>query len=232
MCSAKGKLWSAQDSRKAAKGFAKADMEYNIVEPSFRPLLNWVRSCCMTTASVFNQWKSVTAAAFNATPACPCSVFLDQAELLVNREVEGLSQLGGRKSVFTEILSRFPQRMGMFSAGTVNILQDRPSEEYTVLKIHEVPALAPLSLQAARRAMKEWRGTQYQEEKFDKVHLFSAGVPRLLEAAFQTSTESANSTAQVALNAMSRDSKSSYADAAPYFAEPKVALSLVLCSAV
>ncbi|CAJ1449854.1 unnamed protein product [Effrenium voratum] len=158
MCSAKGKLWSAQDSRKAAKGFAKADMEYNIVEPSFRPLLNWVQSCCMTTASVFNQWKSVTAAAFNATPACPCSVFLDQAELLVNREVEGLSQLGGRKSVFTEILSRFPQRMGMFSAGTVNILQDRPSEQYTVLKVHEVPALAPLSLQAARRAMKEWSG--------------------------------------------------------------------------
>ena len=34
MCSAKGKLWSAQDSRKAAKGLAK-DMKYGMVEPRF-----------------------------------------------------------------------------------------------------------------------------------------------------------------------------------------------------
>ncbi|CAJ1363450.1 unnamed protein product, partial [Effrenium voratum] len=154
-----------------------------------------------------------------------------EAELLVNSAVDGLSKMGGQKSAFTELLSRFPQRMGMFSAGTVNVLQDRPSEEYTMLEVQEAPALAPLSLQAARRAMKGWRGTQYQEEEFNKIHLFSAGVPRLLEAAFQTRGELA-STAQVALNAMSRKFKSSYRDAAPYFAEPKVALSLVLCSAV
>ncbi|CAJ1352506.1 unnamed protein product, partial [Effrenium voratum] len=123
--------------------------------------------------AVFEQWLLVTAAAFNATPAC-----------------------------------------------TVNILQDRPSDEYTMLKVQKAPALEPLSLQAARRAMKGWRGTQYQEEEFNKIFLFSAGVPRLLEAAFQTRGELA-STAQVALNAMSNEFESSYADAAPYFAEPK-----------
>ncbi|CAJ1384716.1 unnamed protein product [Effrenium voratum] len=188
----------------------------------------WLRSFCQERKDVFEQWLLVTAAAFNATPACPCLLFLDQAELL---EVDELSQHRGQKSVFTQILSRFPQRLGMFSAGTVNILQDRPSDEYTMLKVQKAPALEPLSLQAARRAMKGWRGTQYQEEEFNKIYLFSAGVPRLLEAAFQTRVELA-STAQVALNAMSNEFESSYADAAPYFAEPKVALSLVLCSAV
>ncbi|CAJ1400187.1 unnamed protein product [Effrenium voratum] len=149
--------------------------------------------------AVFEQWLSVTSAAFNATPDCACLVFLDQAELLVN--------------------------------STVNILIDRPSEEYTSLKVQEIPALAPLSLQAARRAMAEWGGLQYKKKEFDNIHLFSAGVPRLLEAAFQTWGELA-STAQVALNAMSQEFRSSYADAAPYFNQPEVALALVLCSAV
>ena len=208
----------------------------NILESSrSSPAVNsfeaWVRLRCRIKEAVFEQWLLVTAAAFNATPACPCLLFLDQAELLVNSTVDGLSKKGGQKSAFTELLSRFPQRMGMFSAGTVNVLQDRPSEEYTMLEVQKGPALEPLSLQAARRAMKGWRGTQYQEEEFNKIHLFSAGVPRLLEAAFQTRGELA-STAQVALNAMSNEFESSYADAAPYFAEPKVALSLVLCSAV
>ncbi|CAJ1387304.1 unnamed protein product, partial [Effrenium voratum] len=191
----------------------------------------WLGSFCQERKDVFEQWLLVTAAAFNATPACPCLLFLDQAELLVNRKVDELSQHRGQKSVFTQILSRFPQGLGMFSAGTVNILQDRPSDEYTMLKVQKAPALEPLSLQAARRAMKGWRGTQYQEEEFNNIYLFSAGVPRLLEVAFQTRGELA-STAQVALNAMSNEFESSYADAAPYFAEPKVALSLVLCSAV
>ncbi|CAJ1382587.1 unnamed protein product [Effrenium voratum] len=191
----------------------------------------WLRSSCQHKADVFKQWLLVTAAAFNATPDCACLVFLDQAELLVNHEVEGLSHRGGQKSAFTEIFGEFPQKMGMFSAGTVNILTDRPSEEYTSLKVQEVPALAPLSLQAARRAMAEWGGMQYKKKEFDNIHLFSAGVPRLLEAAFQTWGELA-STAQVALNAMSQEFRSSYADAAPYFNQPEVALALVLCSAV
>ena len=191
----------------------------------------WLRSSCQHKADVFKQWLLVTAAAFNATPDCACLVFLDQAELLVNHEVEGLSHHGGPKSAFTEIFGEFPQKMGMFSAGTVNILTDRPSEEYTLLKVQEVPALAPLSLQAARRAMAEWGGMQYKKKEFDNIHLFSAGVPRLLEAAFQTWGELA-STAQVALNAMSQEFRSSYADAAPYFNQPEVALALVLCSAV
>ncbi|CAJ1400191.1 unnamed protein product [Effrenium voratum] len=191
----------------------------------------WLGSFCQKKQGVFEQWLLVTAAAFNATPDCACLVFLDQAELLVNHEVEGLSHPGGQKSAFTEIFGEFPQKMGMFSAGTVNILIDRPSEEYTLLKVQEVPALAPLSLQAARRAMAEWGGMQYKKKEFDNIHLFSAGVPRLLEAAFQTWGELA-STAQVALNAMSQEFRSSYADAAPYFNQPEVALALVLCSAV
>ncbi|CAJ1383058.1 unnamed protein product [Effrenium voratum] len=191
----------------------------------------WLGSFCQKKQGVFEQWLLVTAAAFNATPDCACLVFLDQAELLVNHEVEGLSHHGGQKSAFTEIFGEFPQKMGMFSAGTVNILTDRPSEEYTSLKVQEVPALAPLSLQAAGRAMAEWGGMQYKKKEFDNIHLFSAGVPRLLEAAFQTWGELA-STAQVALNAMSQEFRSSYADAAPYFNQPEVALALVLCSAV
>ncbi|CAJ1363507.1 unnamed protein product, partial [Effrenium voratum] len=186
----------------------------------------WLGSFCRKKQGVFEQWLLVTAAAFNAF-----LVFLDQAELQVNHEVEGLSHHGGQKSAFTEIFGEFPQKMGMFSAGTVNILTDRPSEEYTSLKVQEVPALAPLSLQAARRAMAEWGGMQYKKKEFDNIHLFSAGVPRLLEAAFQTWGELA-STAQVALNAMSQEFRSSYADAAPYFNQPEVALALVLCSAV
>ena len=191
----------------------------------------WLRSSCRHREDVFEQWLSVTSAAFNATPDCACLVFLDQAELLVNRQVEGLSHHGGQKSAFTEIFGEFPQKMGMFSAGTVNILIDRPSEDYTVLKVQEVLALPPLSLQAARRAMAEWGGTQYKKEEFDNIHLFSAGVCRLLEAAFQTWGELA-STAQVALNAMWQEFRSSFADAAPYFNQPEVALALVLCSAV
>ena len=191
----------------------------------------WLRSSCRHREDVFEQWLSVTSAAFNATPDCACLVFLDQAELLVNRQVEGLSHHGGQKSAFTEIFGEFPQKMGMFSAGTVNILTDRPSEEYTSLEVLEVPALPPLSLQAARRAMAEWGGPQYKKKEFNNIHLFSAGVPRLLEAAFQTWGELA-STAQVALNAMSQKFRSSYADAAPYFRQPEVALALVLCSAV
>ena len=139
----------------------------------------WVHLRCKTKEAVFEQWLSVTSAAFNATPDCACLVFLDQAELLVNRQVEGLSHHGGQKSAFTEIFGEFPQKMGMFSAGTVSILTDRPSEEYTSLKVQEVPALAPLSLQAARRAMAEWGGMQYKKKEFDNIHLFSAGVPRL-----------------------------------------------------
>ena len=76
----------------------------------------------------------MTAAAFNATPDCAGLIFLDQAELLVKEQVEGRSQSGGQKSAFTEIFSKFPQKMGMFSAGTVNTLIDRPSEEYTMLE--------------------------------------------------------------------------------------------------
>ena len=183
----------------------------------------WLRSSCRHREDVFEQWLLVT--------DCACLIFLDQAELLVKEQVEGRSQSGGQKSAFTEIFSKFSQKMGMFLAGTVNILIDRPSEDYTVLKVQEVLALPPLSLQAARRAMAEWGGTQYKKEEFDNIPLFSAGVCRLLEAAFQTWGELA-STAQVALNAMWQEFRSSFADAAPYFNQPEVALALVLCSAV
>ncbi|CAJ1414492.1 unnamed protein product [Effrenium voratum] len=188
----------------------------------------WLRSFCQHREDVFEQWLLVTAAAFNATPDCACLIFLDQAELLVKEQVEGRSQNGGQRSAFTDIFSMFPQKMGMFSAGTVNILIDRPSEEYSLLKVQAVPALAPLSLQAARKAMIEWGGTQYKKE-FDKIHLFSAGVPLLLEEAFKNELAA---TAQTAITLMLDKLKNWYADAAPYFNQPEVALALVLCSAV
>ena len=74
----------------------------------------WLHSFCQEKQDVFEQWLLVTAAAFNGTPDCACLVFLDQAELLVNRQVEGLSHLGGQKSAFTEIFSDSRRRWACF----------------------------------------------------------------------------------------------------------------------
>ena len=73
--------------------------------------------------------------------------------------------------------------------------------------------------------------TQYKDEVFNQIFLLSAGVPRLLEFAFQTAGELA-STIPVAFNAMSGCFKEAYQFAAPFFDQPEVAWSLVLCSAV
>ena len=104
-------------------------------------------------------------------------------------------------------------------------------EEYTRLVIKSLPALMPLSFKGAKEAMVQWGGTQYGEEVLDQIYLFSAGVPRLLEYVFQTDGELA-STFEIAFNAMSECFKNSYSSAAPFFDQPDVALSLVLCSAV
>ncbi|CAJ1371780.1 unnamed protein product [Effrenium voratum] len=151
-------------------------------------------------------------------------MFLDQSELLVGEHVEGLSQSGERKSAFTQVFSNFPQNMGLFSAGTVNWQQLLPALEYTKLEIQPIPA-PPLSRQAASEAMQEWQGTQYNNR------VFNAGVPRLLERAFQTTGE-LSSTAPAAFMYMEQCFQSAYGCAGPLFDQPEVALSLVLCSAV
>ena len=96
--------------------------------------------------------------------------------------------------------------------------------------MHQVPALVPLSLEAAKKMMQGWQGTQYEDDVFEQMHLFASGVPRLLQWAFEAGGDL--STAQIALNEMSRCFKDSYASAAALFKEPAFALSLVLCSAV
>ena len=184
----------------------------------------WARSLS-TVDKAFQRWKEFTA--LNAEE-CPLLIFMDQTELLT-RDRAGESSLGGMHSGFTGLCSRLPQKMACFFVGTLNFMDQAPSEEYTRLIVHQVPALVPLSLEAAKKMMKDWKGKQYEDAVFEQMHLFS-GVPRLLQWAFEAQGEL--STAHFALNEMSRCFKDSYASAAALFKEPAVALSLVLCSAV
>ena len=204
-----------------------------VVERRSRPVTGsvnsfeaWVRSACTTKNDVFKQWCLVTAAAFKAQPDCPCVVLLDQTELLVER-----SRFGGQISQFTQICSQFPQQMAVYCTGTINIMLDVPAKEYTLLFAQSLPALRPLSLEGTKEVMQQMGGTQYDEKVLNQLFLFSAGVPRLLEFAFQTGGELA-STFAAAFNAMSKCFQSSYISAAPFFDQPDVGLSLVLSSAV
>ena len=65
----------------------------------------------------------------------------------------------------------------------------------------------------------------------NQIVLFSGGVPRLLRYASETSGV-LRSTAQTALNEMSRCLEESYGSAGPFLSDPDIASSLVLCSAV
>ena len=103
-------------------------------------------------------------------------------------------------------------------------------EEYTRLVIKSLPALMPLSFKGAKKTM-QWGGTQYDEKVLIQIVRCFAGVPRLLEFVFQTDGELA-STLEIAVNAMSECFKNSCSSAAPFFDQPDVVLSLVLCSAV
>ena len=192
----------------------------------------WVRSACRKEHDVFKQWCSVTAAAFDAQPDCPCLVLLDQTELLVKQRLDQPSSFGGSRSRFTEVCSQFPQQMAVHCTGTVNIQLDLPAAEYSRLYMASLPALRPLSLESAKQVMQQRQTTQYQDEVFNQIFLLSAGVPRLLEFVFQTAGELA-STIPVAFNAMSGCFKEAYQSAAPFFDQPEgpeVAWSLVLCS--
>lgn len=191
----------------------------------------WVRSACTTKDDVFKQWCLVTAAAFNAQQDCACLVLLDQTELLVKQSLDQPSSLGGSRSRFTEVCSQFPQQMAVYCTGTVNIQLDLPAAEYTRLYIASLPALRPLSLESAKQVMQQRQTTQYKDEVFNQIFLLSAGVPRLLGFVFQTAGELA-STIPVAFSAMSGCFKEAYQSAAPFFDQPEVAWSLVLCSAV
>ena len=188
----------------------------------------WARS--MNTADkAFQQWKDLTQTALNAPEGCPLLLFMDQTELLT-RDSAVRSSFGGMRSCFTGLCSRLPQNMACFFVGTLDLMDQAPSQEYTRLIVHQVPALVPLSLEAAKKMMQGWQGKQYEDDVFEQMHLFSSGVPRLLQWAFEAGGDL--STAQIALNEMSRCFEESYASAAPFFQDSAVALSLVLCSAV
>ena len=191
----------------------------------------WVRSACTTKDDVFKQWCLVTAAAFKAQQGCACLVLLDQTELLVKQRLDQRSSLGGSRSTFTEVCSQFPQQMAVYCTGTINIMLDVPVEEYSRLFVVSLPALKPLSLESAKQVMQQRQMTQYKDEVFNQIFLLSAGVPRLLGFVFETDGELA-STIPVAFNAMSSCFKEAYQSAAPFFEQPEVAWSLVLCSAV
>ena len=190
---------------------------------------SWFHKSGRTIKQVLDQWRSLTGA-LGASDTCPFLIFMDQAELLAKEQQAIRSTKGGVKSAFTDLWSYLPQRMGVFCAGTLNLMEGVPSREYTRLMVHRMPALAPLSREAAATMMKQRGGKQYGKDVLKQVHLFSGGVPRLLEYAFQASGEL--STEVVAMNAMTMCFRDSYSSAAPLFDKPDVALSLVLCSAV
>ena len=198
--------------------------------PSGDSVLSWIASCCKSRDDVLDQWLSITEQALAAPKDCPRLLFLDQAELLASAS-RGQSSKGGTKSSLTDICSRLPQQMACFCTGTLNLIKGRPAIEYTKLVVCELAALAPLSRDAAVLAMKQWNGTQYDENVFNQIVFFSGGVPRLLRYAFETSGIF-KSKAATAFNAMSKCFKESYGSAGPCFSHPAVALSLVLCSAV
>ena len=192
-------------------------------------LKSWLWQACRSLRGVWQQWRSLTGA-LGASDTCPFLIFMDQAELLAKEQQAIRSTKGGVKSAFTDLWSYLPQRMGVFCAGTLNLMEGVPSIEYTRLMVHRMPALAPLSREAAATMMKQRSRKQYGKDVLKQVHLFSGGVPRLLEFAFEAPGEL--STEAVAMNAMTMCFGDSYSSAAPFFDKPDVALSLVLCSAV
>ena len=144
----------------------------------------WARS--MNTADkAFQQWKAMTQTALNAPEGCPLLIFMDQTELLVNRQSGERSSKGGGVSAFTDLCSRLPQNMACFFVRTLDLMDQAPSQEYTRLIVHQVPALVPLSLEAAKKMMQGWQGKQYEDDVFEQMHLFASGVPRLLQWAFE-----------------------------------------------
>ena len=81
--------------------------------------------------------------------------------------------------------------------------------------------------------MEQWNETIYDDPTFNQIMLFSCGVPRLLQFAFQADGELAKASAEIALNEMSKCFQESYKSAAPLFSEDiETALAIVLCSAV
>ena len=190
-------------------------------------LKSWAQSLD-TVDKAFQQWKAMTQT--EAREGTPLMLFMDQTELLT-RDGAGQSCLGGMRSCFTNLCSRLPQNMACFFVGTLNLMWQAPHAEYTRLKVKRVPALAPLSLGAAKDMMEGWKGMQYGDDTLKQIHLFSSGVPRLLQYAFQARSCVLSNAHVIALYEMFQCFEESYESAAPFLKEPAVALSLVLCSA-
>ena len=195
----------------------------------------WIASFCNSKDDVLDQWLVLTEKAFAAKNSCPRLVFLDQSELLARLETGKREQKSGgaRKSLLTEIFSKLPTQMACFCTGTLDLMRDAPAEKYTLLYVHSVPALAPLSRDAAAATMQQWNKTIYDDPTFNQIMLFSCGVPRLLQWAFQADGELTKASTEIALNEMSMCFAESYKSAAPLFSDDiETALAIVLCSAV
>ncbi|CAE7303941.1 unnamed protein product [Symbiodinium sp. KB8] len=191
----------------------------------------WIASRGTSKDNVLGLWVSLTKEAFAAGDDVPCLVFLDQAEFLALAKQGTRSHFANRAaSKLTAFFSSLPANMGLFCTGTLNLITDLPAEQYTLLYVCSLAALAPLSPDAAKLAMTQFNGTQYKDDVFRQIWLFCGGVPRLLEHAFSSTGEKA--TISVALNEMTKCFNESYKSAQLFLSHPKTALSLVLCSAV
>jgi len=95
------------------------------------------------------------------------------------------SARGGIKSAFTELSSRLTHGAGVFCAATLNLMEGVPAGVHTQLVVHRMPELAPLSGKAAAKMMELGTGKWHGEEVLGQAQIFSGGVPRLLEYAFQ-----------------------------------------------
>ena len=63
--------------------------------------------------------------------------------------------------------------------------------------------------------MEQWNETIYDDPTFNQM-IFSCGVPRLLQCAFQADGKLAKASAEIALNEMSKCFQELYKSAAPY----------------
>ena len=63
--------------------------------------------------------------------------------------------------------------------------------------------------------MEQWNGTQYPENVLNQILLFSCGVPRLLQHAFNSKGD-LSTTIDVAVNEMTTCLKESYGSAGPF----------------
>jgi hypothetical protein len=136
-----------------------------------------------------------------------------------------------KESSLTLMCGFLPQQYASLWVGTLDPKIEMLPSALTRFHVVQLNGLSGLTREDAGVAMKEWGGKQYADDVLDQVHLFSCGVPRLLEAAFNATGELA--TNHSAMNAMSAYREGSYTDAARWFRDTPIeaVCMLLLCAA-